>query len=64
MTHHLQITFASIVASAAILLTAYHGSLDWMLLLVFAAMFLPGWKGILKQWLNKSDHCDPPEPKP
>jgi hypothetical protein len=57
MTHRprLQVTFASVIAGSAILMTAYRGSLNWMLLLVFAAMFLPGWRGILKQWLSRKD---------
>jgi hypothetical protein len=59
---NIALIFAALVIAAAILLTAYHGNIDWMALLLFLALLLPGWKRIFTRWLerNSNDRCEPP----
>lgn len=52
--------FAAIVIASAILLTAYHGSVDWMSMLLFLALLLPKWRRMFAKLLErKSDEPTP-----
>lgn len=50
--------FATLIVAVALLLTSYNGSLNWLLLLVFAAILMPGWKPLFRRWLEHRNHCD------
>lgn len=54
--------FAAVVIAAAILLTAYHGSVDWMSLLVFLSLLLPKWRRTFAKLLERKS--DEPTPFP
>jgi hypothetical protein len=58
----------SVVIAAALLLTAYNGSLNYLLLLAFAIVLVQGWKAwgqkllesLGKAWArSRHDSCDP-----
>jgi hypothetical protein len=58
----LRLILGSVTLCGAILLTAYHGNLDWMAILAFSAVLgLPEAAKLATLLLKKDDHdsCDP-----